>query len=286
MRKFSYLMLVLALVLPMALPFGIAVAQDDPTIAAMEAYTTNLPPRFGNISMTDLSVRMIEEPDLFLLDVRQPEEYAEGHLPGAINIPIRELAQNLDLLPPQDEQFVVYCGTSFRSAIAMTALHLLGYDVLNMEVGFGGWAEEDFPTSTEGFEAVAGEMPDIDPVLLADVDAGLAGLPDGWGAIRADALNIELIENPPDLFIDARTPDERAGGYIIDSVHMPLADFTSYIDDLPEDMDADIIVYCQVGHRGNMASQMLRTLGYTNVRNLAGGFNAWVGAEFAVEMAE
>ncbi len=291
MRRLSYLVLTLLLVLPMALPFGIAAAQDDPTdnpidptIAALEEYNADLPAGYGNISVTDLSVRMIEEPDLFLLDVRTAEEYAEGHLPGAVNIELRELGENLDLLPPMDEQFVVYCGSGFRSALAMTALQILGYDVLNMTSGFAAWEEEAFATTTDIFEAEPGEMPEIDETLLEDVAVALAGIPDGYGVVKADQLNIEFIENPPDLLIDVRTPEEWAEGYIGGAVHMPLEELMSYVDELPEDLDANIVVYCKGGHRGNMAAMMLRTLGYTNVRNLAGGFLAWAGAEYAVEM--
>lgn len=291
MRKLSYLLLVLALVLPLALPLGLAVAQQDPVVATLEAYTANLPKAYGTISAADLAVEIIEKGDaLLLVDVRQPAEYSDegGHLPGAINIPLRDLAKNLDALPDLDAEIVVYCGTGFRSSIAMTALQILGYtDVRAMIGGTQVWVAEGYAMTTEPAEAVRGQAPAVDPDVLAAVDAGLAIIPDGWGALKVDDFNVELIENPPDLLIDVRMPAERVqNGQIAGSVSMPLESMLSYADLLPADKAANIVVYCAVGHRGNMGATILRTLGYTNVRNLVGGFGAWATAGYAIEAVE
>ena len=54
---------------------------------------------------------------------------------------------------------------------------------------------------------------------MAAVDSGLAEPADGWGAITAENLNIDLIENPPDMLIDVRTPAEwEQRGYIAGAV--------------------------------------------------------------------
>ncbi len=287
MRKFALFTLILALILPLAIPFAPVAAQENIVEARLEAYNASLPPAYGNISVDDLSVEMIEKPDLLILDVRQPEEYAEGHLPGAINIPLRDLAKNLDALPDLNAEIVVYCGTGFRSSIAMTALQVLGYTkVRNMKGGYNAWTAEEYTTTTEVSEAARGTAPEIDPQLLSAVDAALSGIPQGWGAIKAEDLNIKLIENPPDLLIDVRKVEEVAEqGYIAGAVNWPLEQFMSFAGELPEDRNADIAIYCAAGHRGNMAATMLRILGYTNVINLAGGFGAWSTAGLPVESA-
>ncbi len=287
MRKFTLFALILALILPLALPFAPVAAQENIVEARLEAYNASLPPAYGNVSVDDLSVEMIEKPDLLILDVRQPEEYAEGHLPGAINIPLRDLAKNLDALPDLNAEIVVYCGSGFRSSIAMTALQILGYTkVRNMKGGYGAWTAEEYTTTTEAFEAARGTVPEIEAELLAAVDAALSGIPQGWGAIKAEDLNIKLIETPPDLLIDVRKVEEvTEQGYIAGAVNWPLEQFMSFAGELPEDRSADIVVYCAAGHRGNMAATMLRILGYTNVINLAGGFGAWSTAGLPVESA-
>lgn len=288
MRKFAYLLLVLTLVLPLALPFGAALAQESTAVLdALQAYNDNLPPGFGNIQVADLSVEILENPDLVLIDVRQPDDYAEAHIEGAINIPIREVAKNLDKLPALDAPIITICGSSWRSPQVMTALQILGYtNVRNMAGGMRAWNEAGFPVTAEATEAVAAEVPaEINADVLAAVDAALSGLPDGWGSVKAEDLNIALIETPPALLIDVRTPEEWASGYIAGATHMPLQSLMSFADQLPEAKDAYIVVYCGVGHRGNIAATMIRTMGYTNVQNLSGGIGGWTGANLPLEGA-
>ena len=225
MRKYLYLLLVLALALPLALPFAPALAQEGSPVvlARLEEYNANLPAGYGNISTVDLSVELIDNPDLTIVDVRQPDEYEGGHIPGAINIPLRELAQSLDLLPDLDAPIVVVCGSAFRSPIGMTSLQILGYtNVRNMSGGMKGWEAEELSLSTDPVEVEAGTAPEFDPEVFAAVDAALVNIPEGWGAVKAEDLNVQLIETPPAMLVDVRTPDEWAKGYISGAVHMPL----------------------------------------------------------------
>ncbi len=286
MRKLSYFVLALALVLPLAVPFGNVSAQDDPVIARLKEYNTNLPAGYGMITVEDLNIALIETPDIVLVDVRQPEEYAEGHIEGAFNVPLKELAQNLDALPNLDASIVVYCGSGFRSAIAMTALQIIGYtDVRSMKGGFGAWKAAEYSVSTDAVEAERGEAPSVDGDVVNAVDAGLQLIPAPWGGVKAEDLNIQMIEEPPEMLVDVRKDAEWEAGYIPGAVHMPLESFMDYTDQLPESKDAKIVVYCAGGHRGNMAATMLRTMGYANVLNLMGGFKAWAAAGYEIEGA-
>lgn len=52
---------------------------------------------------------------------------------------------------------------------------------------------------------------------------------------------------------------------------------------LPAEKDAPIVLVCQFGHRGGIMLLALRMMGYTNVRNLGGGINAWTAAELPLE---
>lgn len=62
-----------------------------------------------------------------LLDVRSPEEFASGHLPGAVNIPIHQLEQRMSELDPQATPIVVYCLSGARSAQAASLLTAKGF---------------------------------------------------------------------------------------------------------------------------------------------------------------
>ncbi|WP_305906636.1 rhodanese-like domain-containing protein [Methylomarinum sp. Ch1-1] len=84
-----------------------------------------------------------------ILDVREPGEFAAGHLPGAINIPRGVLEFKISADPvlhnKQDEEIIVYCQTGGRSALAAEALHKIGYDkAVSMEGGFKAWTDNGY----------------------------------------------------------------------------------------------------------------------------------------------
>ena len=72
-----------------------------------------------------------------LIDVREREEFARGHVPGAVNIPMSEIGNRLDELP--GEAFDVICQMGGRSARVVEALEARGYDVTNVDGGTGEW---------------------------------------------------------------------------------------------------------------------------------------------------
>ena len=90
----------------------------------------------------------IQEADI-LLDVREPDEYAAGHLAGAVNIPRGVLEFRLSADPAlvaSDRPLLVYCKSGGRSALAAKALQDMGYSqVVSMAGGFDGWAACGLP---------------------------------------------------------------------------------------------------------------------------------------------
>ena len=72
----------------------------------------------------------------FLLDVREEYEYQDGHIKGAINLPLREILEKKDTLP-KDKDIYVYCRSGHRSADAVNFLKSLGFEKIhNIEGGF------------------------------------------------------------------------------------------------------------------------------------------------------
>lgn len=67
-----------------------------------------------------------------LLDVRTPEEFREGHVNGALNIPVQVLAQRIAEVGPKDRHVVVYCRSGGRSAAATQLLKASGYHVTDI----------------------------------------------------------------------------------------------------------------------------------------------------------
>ena len=105
-----------------------------------------------NLSYGDISIeqarRLIEtNPDLVIVDVRTPEEFATGYLEGAVNLCVECDAQLLlDNLDPNDD-ILLYCRTGRRSANALEILRENGYEkVYNMLGGITAWVNAGYPT--------------------------------------------------------------------------------------------------------------------------------------------
>ncbi len=150
-------------------------------------------------------------------------------------------------------------------------------------------AEPVAETVVEATEApvVATEAPvvveETGPDAQALFTALYAELPadKGYGSVKVTALNEELVENAP-FILDVREAAEvEANGYIEGSVNIPVREVLANLDKLPG-LDEAIVVTCASGHRGGMTMAALKMLGYTNVRNLNGGLNAWIKAELPV----
>ncbi len=87
---------------------------------------------------------------VIILDVREPNEYAAGHIPGAINIPRGLLEFQIDQHPSlnnRNAEIVVNCQGGGRAALATLELQELGYKhVSNLAGGFSAWAAAGLPT--------------------------------------------------------------------------------------------------------------------------------------------
>ena len=248
-------------------------------------YIASLPEGYSTIKAPDLNTALAETAP-FLLDVREAGEItADGFIAGAINIPVREVLNNLDKLPAQDQPIVIYCASGARGAMIMASLQMLGYtNVKNLAGGLGAWKKAELPveTGTTPAAPMAGTAPEVDATLFRDLNAFLTALPEGFYTVKSADLNVELTATPAPFIVDVRTADETANGYIAGALLLPLADFSANLAQLPADKAAPIVVLCQSGHRGAIVMMYLRMIGYTNVRNLAGGMNAWVAAELPV----
>lgn len=257
------------------LPTGTALAPEALQSVIAQALAA-IPQGFSSIPVDTLKQQL---GSVFVLDVRELDEYEAGHIEGAVNIPIRSLAQNLHLLPPQDTPIVVYCAIGHRGGIATLALNLLGYEqAVSLRGGFNAWKASDGPVVLESTPAVArGPFPEVDPDLWATVDAYLSNLPQGFSLISPEDLNIALAETTPPLILDVREAGEFAQGHIEGAVNIPLRELGAKLDQLPA-KDAAIVVYDHIGHRGAFAMTALQMLSYQNVRSLKGGSNAWTAA--------
>lgn len=89
-----------------------------------------------------------KDASLYVIDVRAPEEYAAGHVPGAINIPHDQVASRLAEVP-KDKDVVLYCRSGRRSALAGEVLAGNGYTRLQLMQGdMPGWTAKGWSVET------------------------------------------------------------------------------------------------------------------------------------------
>ncbi len=235
-----------------------------------------------------------------IVSVRAADAYAKGHVPGAINIPLADLAkpENLAKLPT-DKKIVVYCYTGHTGSQATAILNLLGYDASNLKFGMTAWTKDtdvasgrydeakdcmDYPfETTANVPTQTYSLPTIDnttsndesEILRAAANAYLTSSPQ-WNISAKDLymlINDEDESNHP-VIVSVRAADAYAKGHVPGAINIPLADLAK-----PESLaklptDKKIVVYCYTGHTGSQATAILNVLGY-DASNLKFGMTAW-----------
>ncbi len=98
--------------------------------------------------------KLLDEPDIVVLDVRTPAEYSEGHLAGAMNIDqgLSDFTENAKAKLPADKTIALYCKGGRRSADAADRLTKEGYRCVNMKGGITAWKEAGMAVTTDTYE--------------------------------------------------------------------------------------------------------------------------------------
>lgn len=249
-------------------------ATDFDLIAGVDATISTIPNGYMVIKL-DAFKEVMNSGQAVLIDVREVGEYAEGHIPHAVNIPLRTLAQNLDKIPA-DKPVVVYCKSGYRAGVAVSALRMLGYENTRAFVAsYKGWTEAGEVVATKLFWGETYNIPEIEPELLAAVDDFLGNIPEGFLAMGdIEKLN-DAIDNGAFL-LDVRESREYLEGHIPGAVNIPIRTLAHNLDQIPT--DRPVFIYCKSGHRAALSLAALQTLGYSNTRTFPPGFAGWLAA--------
>ena len=151
---------------------------------------------------------LIAEPDVIVLDVRTPDEYADGHIADAINLDVEDDAfvDKAKALLPASKTIAVYCRSGRRSAVAAEQLAAQGFKVVNLKGGIVGWQERDMPVVTDAYETDVFFTP-------------------GGKTVRFYALvhaSMRIVFDGRQILVD---PVGKMGNRIIDYASMPKADY-------------------------------------------------------------
>jgi rhodanese-related sulfurtransferase len=148
-----------ATILEVSPEFALAIALVV-SLAFASAASAETPARAGeSVTPAALSAQLARGDAPQLLDVRTPEEFAAGHLPGAVLIPHDALALRLDELD-RGRPVVVYCRTGRRAAIAEDLLRQRGFEVSQLPCSWLAWQAAGLPQEPAAkAPAPAGEGP-------------------------------------------------------------------------------------------------------------------------------
>jgi len=99
-------------------------------------------------NVPDVKKRIDAGERFILVDVREDNEWAKGHLPGAVHMGKGVIERDIEKqVPDARTKLVLYCGGGFRSALVADNLQKMGYtNVESMDGGWRGWTEAGLPT--------------------------------------------------------------------------------------------------------------------------------------------
>ena len=175
-----------------------------------------------------------EKENYLVIDVRSPEEYKEGHIKFAINMPIDDFDKEMDSIKDfKDKNVVVYCNSGKKSAEVADKL---------VKAGF-----------TKVFDAEGVKKFDYDLVKFSSE--------------LGPKFEQDIKDGKAKLIIDARKAEDFKKGTFDGAINIMPDDFDANKDKLPQDKDEAIYVFCYSGNKSTEVAQKLIDDGYTNVVN-------------------
>lgn len=116
------------------------------------ALVESVRPQVNECNISDLKTKIEMSSgasNFYLVDVREDNEFAAGHIPGAIHIGKGVIERDIEAaISNPDAEIYLYCGGGFRSVLAADALKKMGYNNLtSVDGGWRGWVSAGYPTT-------------------------------------------------------------------------------------------------------------------------------------------
>lgn len=209
-------------------------------------------PQLSAISAPDLKY-LIKQGGV-ALDVRPADEFAAGHVPGSINIPLSgQFASWAGTVLGLTSDPVLIADSPEQRGEARMRLARVGIEDVRgyLEGGISGWKQAGL------------ELAEVPQITVQDLDERL----------RSDGLNV----------LDVRREPEWQAGHLAGAAWWPLDRFKAGLPAL--DPTKPLAVHCKSGYRSMIACSLLQRAGYSNVINVLGGFDTWQQAALPVQAA-
>lgn len=179
-----------------------------------------------------------------LVDGRSPEEFARGHLRGAVNIGL-------------DGRYAEFAGSVVKPDVDIVLLTDPGQEL-----------EGKNRLARIGFDRVVGCLPDPEQVMFTHQDDVSTA-----SRLTTSAFGERLASVPDLQIVDVRNPGEAEAGMIPGAVNIPVGQLPDRAADL--DPAKPTVVYCAGGYRSSVAASLLRQRGFADVSDILGGYDAW-----------
>lgn len=228
------------------------------------------------------------ESKYLVVDMRAAEDYAKGHVKGAVNLPTGAFAANLDKLPT-DKTLVLYCYSGQNSGLAMVPLKALGYKAISISKGFPSAEQAGFAIDTTAVEF----KPSAARVPADAKDAAVQqGVMENFAAIAKQGASKtliikgseakDLVAAAPDKYtiVDLRAAEDFDKAHVKGAINIPLAQLKDKLSAMSK--DKTVVLYCYSGQTAAMATAPLKAEGYKLV-SITTGFGEAEKGGFAIE---
>jgi rhodanese-related sulfurtransferase len=221
------------------------------------------------MAAAELARRRAADEASYAVDIRLPEEYRRGHIPGSISIPAGQFAlQHENFLAVRQAPVVIVSGDPIRPVWAAALCRDLGFPrVFVLDGGLASWTAAGQPLAA-----------DADPTPTF----GLEDARRQVAAVEAPELERLMREDPALRVLDVRGSGDFGTAHIPGARWLARGRLELGIDAAAPDRDAAVVTVCDTGVRSTLAAATLHALGYRNPRYLAGGLPAWRAAGYAV----
>lgn len=303
MKKIVMKLLIAAMVLSLSLSGGVtafadtaapaagtAVVQADVTVhKAAKAYFENFPQDKHVISAADFLAKVQDGTAGFVIDLRKAEDYAKGHIQGAINIPYgAAVAEELDRIP-DDQPVYVYCYSGQTASQTAALLNVAGKNAYNVSGGYTNGISKEAAaaglTTTEPSSYRTRRLYPVD-AQVQDAIAQYYDIASANGSFNLSAEKVkEGLESGEYFLVDVRSEEDFLRGHIPGAaLNIPFGPgMQQQFGKLPRDQK--IVVQCYSGQTASQVVGILRLLGY-DAYNLSGGMNnGWKKAGYETTTA-
>jgi rhodanese-related sulfurtransferase len=254
-------------------------------VEAKEIVKAVPPQNLGTIhklSVADFK-KAIDDKVGILVDVRTSEEFAKGHLEGAVNIDFKKRTFPLHISTiAKDKPVLIYCGSGNRSGKAAIIMQSLGFkNIYDLDHGYKGWSTENMAVTTENNDA----NKKLQEQLKVEIIKAEAIIGKGH---QVDVDEFEkLIKEDKVTLVDVRTAKEFAEGHIKGAINVDWKNGHFAKHALKEiTNEKPIAIYCGSGNRGTRTMYAMRALGFTEVYNLDQGVKSWKAAKKSLKTLE